>query len=252
MVKVGVLGALATTTIAVPLASATAIDQPEQADAPAQAIQETEPAAAQAEEGPVQLPTVSDESATAKVAKASAVNAAIDVDAPPEPEPAVVEQPEGGEEGQEGQEGTGAADGSSDLQADAPAAGSSGYIRPVDAPLTSGYGSRTHPVLGTTKVHEGVDLGASCGTPVKAAADGKVVAAEFNSASGNRVKVDHGNGVITGYYHLQGFNTSVGAEVSQGDVVGTVGSTGRSTGCHLHYAKMDQAGNYSDPSSLLQ
>ena len=85
-----------------------------------------------------------------------------------------------------------------------------------------------------------------------AAQAGTVIAVEYNSASGNRVKIDHGNGVVTGYYHLQGFNTSVGATVAQGDTIGYVGSTGRSTGCHLHFAKMDTAGNYSDPMSLLQ
>ena len=109
-----------------------------------------------------------------------------------------------------------------------------------------------HPVLGYFKGHDGVDFGAACGTPVHAAQAGTVVAVEHNSASGNRVKVDHGNGVITGYYHLQGFNTSVGATVAAGDTIGYVGSTGRSTGCHLHFAKMDEAGNYSNPMSILR
>ena len=128
----------------------------------------------------------------------------------------------------------------------------SGYIRPASGPITSGYGGRVHPVLGYYKGHDGVDFGAACGAPAKAAKSGTVVAVEYHHASGNRVKIDHGNGVITGYYHLQGFNTSVGAKVSQGDVIGYVGSTGRSTGCHLHFAKMDEAGNYSDPMSLLR
>ena len=104
-----------------------------------------------------------------------------------------------------------------------------------------------HPVLGYFKGHNGVDFGAACGTPVAASQSGTVIAVEYNSASGKRVKIDHGNGVITGYYHLQGYNTSVGALVSAGETIGYVGSTGRSTGCHLHFAKMDEAGNYSEP-----
>ena len=122
----------------------------------------------------------------------------------------------------------------------------------MGGPITSGYGYRTHPVLGYSKMHEGVDFGASCGTPVHSAQSGTVVAVEYNSASGKRVKVDHGNGVITGYFHLQSYGTSVGATVEAGEVIGYVGSTGRSTGCHLHFAKMDEAGNYSNPMSLLR
>nr|WP_245349199.1 M23 family metallopeptidase [Brachybacterium fresconis] len=109
-----------------------------------------------------------------------------------------------------------------------------------------------HPVLGYFKGHDGVDFGASCGAPVKAVRSGKVVSASYQGASGNRVEVDHGNGVVTGYFHLQGFNTSVGSTVEQGETIGYVGSTGRSTGCHLHFAKMDEAGNYSNPMSILR
>jgi murein DD-endopeptidase MepM/ murein hydrolase activator NlpD len=130
--------------------------------------------------------------------------------------------------------------------------GGSGYLRPVDAPITSGFGGRIHPVLGYFKGHNGVDFGAACGTPVHAAQSGTVVAVERTSASGKRVKIDHGNGMITGYYHLQGYNTSEGASVAAGDVIGYVGNTGRSTGCHLHFATMDQAGDYSDPMSILR
>ena len=107
-------------------------------------------------------------------------------------------------------------------------------------------------MLGYYKGHDGVDFGAACGAPVKAAKSGTVVAVEYHHASGNRVKIDHGNGVVTGYYHLQGFNTSEGATVEQGDIIGYVGSTGRSTGCHLHFAKMDESGNYSNPMSILR
>ncbi|MBB5831085.1 M23 family metallopeptidase [Brachybacterium aquaticum] len=266
-VKVGVLGVLATATIAAPLAAAAAgVDESAvssetvaQAAAPAAPIAQQQAAVAIA---PVAIPTASEDSAapaaetreasaaadrseerTAPAAEATATadentaDTGIEVSVP-EPEPVVAEA---------------AATGTSSAGTAAPAtANESGYIRPVDGVITSGYGGRVHPVLGYFKGHDGVDFGAACGTPVKAVKSGTVVAVEYHSASGNRVKVDHGNGVITGYYHLQGFNTSVGATVSQGDVVGYVGSTGRSTGCHLHFATMDEAGNYSNPMSILR
>lgn len=265
-VKVGVLGVLATATIAAPLAAAAAGIDETAAVGEATAAQAPQSVAEPAEvpAAPVSLPTAdlsanagtaaletrtddsdstrsSDRTSPAKAADAAKAEAAgstgIEVAAPaPEPEPAVAE---------------GA---SADASAEGAAAPASdgGYINPVNAPITSGFGGRMHPVLGYFKGHNGVDFGASCGTPVKSAKAGTVVAVEYNSASGNRVKVDHGNGVITGYYHLQGFNTSVGATVQQGDTVGYVGSTGRSTGCHLHFATMDEAGNYSNPMSILR
>src|SRR5699024_942971 len=148
----------------------------------------------------------------------------------PEPEPAPAE-PEDGDASSEA--------GAADASGETPSAGSGGYVQPVSGSISSGYGYRTHPVLGTSQLHEGVDFAVGCGTPVKSAQSGTVVAVEYHSASGKRVKVDHGNGTITGYYHLQGYNTSVGATVEAGEVIGYVGTTGRSTGCHLHFAKMD-------------
>lgn len=269
-VKVGVLGVLATATIAAPLAAAAAgIDETAAtgetaaAQAPQSVAQPAEVPAA-----PVSLPTAdlsasvgtagletrgddsdstrsTDRTSPAKSEKAAdaakaeaAGSTGIEV-AAPAPEPTVEAE-------------AAPADASAEADGAAAPAGNGGYINPVNAPITSGFGGRMHPVLGYFKGHNGVDFGASCGTPVKAAKAGKVVAVEYNNASGNRVKVDHGNGVVTGYYHLQGFNTSVGATVQQGDTVGYVGSTGRSTGCHLHFAKMDEAGNYSNPMSILR
>ncbi|WP_241155436.1 M23 family metallopeptidase [Brachybacterium sp. EE-P12] len=256
-VKVGVLGVLATATIAAPLAAAAAgIDESAPTDSLAQAAQEpAAPQAAAAEAAaaiaPVELPGAT-EAALEERSDGEAASRSEERTAPaeeagdsegtgievsvPEPEPVATEEQAGAEDGESADAG------SSD----------SGYIRPASGPITSGYGGRVHPVLGYYKGHDGVDFGAACGAPAKAAKSGTVVAVEYHHASGNRVKIDHGNGVITGYYHLQGFNTSVGAKVSQGDVIGYVGSTGRSTGCHLHFAKMDEAGNYSDPMSLLR
>ncbi|MGO2753640.1 M23 family metallopeptidase [Brachybacterium alimentarium] len=269
--KVGVLSVLATATIAAPLAAAAAgIDETAtQGDTVASELPDaaSEPAAAAA--APVALPvadvassaqsatetresgaeanrsteraSTSDDSDKAEDSEksdgAEAESTGIEVSAPePEPEP----EPEVDAAAAEGED------------AGTAAASTGGYIQPVSGPITSGFGGRVHPVLGYFKGHNGVDFGAACGTPVKASKAGEVVAVEYNSSSGNRVKVDHGDGVITGYYHLQGFNTSVGATVQQGDIVGYVGSTGRSTGCHLHFAKMDEAGTYSNPMSLLR
>ena len=273
-VKAGVLGVLATATIAAPLAAAAAgIDEA----APAEPIAQASAAAPQAAAAisPVALPGATDAAAATteaaveeraaegdaasrseeRTAPAAAEDAAedevestgIEVSVP-EPEPVVTEAAAGAE----GADGTASAEGADSAEGEAVVGSDSGYIRPSSGPITSGYGGRIHPVLGYYKGHDGVDFGAACGAPVKAAKSGTVVAVEYHHASGNRVKIDHGNGVVTGYYHLQGFNTSVGATVAQGDTIGYVGSTGRSTGCHLHFAKMDEAGNYSDPMSLLR
>ena len=281
-VKAGVLGVLATATIAAPLAAAAAgVDEA----APAEPIAQAPAAAPQAAAAisPVALPGATDAAAATteaaveeraaegdaasrseeRTAPAAAEDAAedevestgIEVSVPePEPEPVVTEAVAGAEGavGTASSEGTDSVEGSDSAEGAAVVGSDSGYIRPSSGAITSGYGGRIHPVLGYYKGHDGVDFGAACGAPVKAAKSGTVVAVEYHHASGNRVKIDHGNGVVTGYYHLQGFNTSVGATVAQGDTIGYVGSTGRSTGCHLHFAKMDEAGNYSDPMSLLR
>lgn len=113
-----------------------------------------------------------------------------------------------------------------------------GFVRPVSGRLSSPYGMRLHPVLGYWKLHDGTDFAASCGTPIKAAADGKVVERYFNSGYGNRLMIDHGrvdgSYVTTGYNHATHYVVSVGQHVSKGEVIGYVGSTGYSTGCHLH------------------
>ncbi len=120
----------------------------------------------------------------------------------------------------------------------APRTTSSGLIFPVSAPITSSYGMRLHPVLGYWKLHDGTDFGADCGAPIRAAASGVVSEAYYNGGYGNRLFIDHGsvNGAImtTSYNHLSGYAVSTGQRVSQGQVIGYVGTTGYSTGCHLH------------------
>lgn len=107
--------------------------------------------------------------------------------------------------------------------------------RPVGGPVTSAFGMRVHPVTGVRKLHDGVDLGAACGTPVRAARAGVVRSAGDDGAYGLRVVVDHGHGVETGYAHLSSTAVAPGARVTPRTVLGSVGSTGLSTGCHLHF-----------------
>lgn len=104
-----------------------------------------------------------------------------------------------------------------------------------DARMTSGYGMRYHPVTGGRSRHKGIDLAAPTGTPVYATADGTVKMSQRYSSYGLYVSIDHGAELETRYAHLSGLNVSAGASVRKGDLIGFVGSTGRSTGPHLHY-----------------
>jgi murein DD-endopeptidase MepM/ murein hydrolase activator NlpD len=109
-------------------------------------------------------------------------------------------------------------------------------IWPVTGKLESGVGGRRNPFGGRGfEYHEGQDIDAAMGTPVKVAAPGKVTIAGRQRGYGNVVYVDHGNGLSTRYGHLSEIDVSVGQAVTRGQVIGLVGSTGRSTGPHLHY-----------------
>ncbi|WNG34464.1 M23 family metallopeptidase [Archangium violaceum] len=116
------------------------------------------------------------------------------------------------------------------------------------AHVTSGFGSRFHPVLQYVKAHNGVDYAASIGTPVWAVADGTVTVANNTGAGGNTVCLRHTNGFETCYLHLSkyGAGVRVGARVSQKQVIAYSGNTGRSTGPHLHYA-LKRGGRYVNP-----
>jgi murein DD-endopeptidase MepM/ murein hydrolase activator NlpD len=105
----------------------------------------------------------------------------------------------------------------------------SGFIWPVNAPITSPFGWRWG------RMHEGVDLGAAYGTPIAAAAAGVVIYAGWESGYGNLVAIDHGGGLSTAYGHQSRIAVSVGEHVDQGQIIGYVGSTGHSTGPHLHF-----------------
>lgn len=101
--------------------------------------------------------------------------------------------------------------------------------------LTSGYGMRNHPVIGGRRAHKGVDLAAPTGTPIYATADGLVSKAERFSSYGLYVSIEHGARLQTRFAHMSRIAVAAGERVKKGDIIGYVGSTGRSTGPHLHY-----------------
>lgn len=110
------------------------------------------------------------------------------------------------------------------------------FINPVPgARRSSGFGSRRHPISGRTKMHTGVDLAAPSGTPIKAAGAGKVITAAYLNGYGNTIVIDHGGGVSTLYGHCSRLYARVGQNVSTGDRIAAVGSTGYSTGPHCHF-----------------
>jgi murein DD-endopeptidase MepM/ murein hydrolase activator NlpD len=105
------------------------------------------------------------------------------------------------------------------------------------ARLSSGFGNRKHPVLGYTKLHKGTDFAAPTGTPIYAAGSGRIASYGPNGSFGNYAKIEHANGYTTAYAHMSRFAKGLkrGSSVRQGEVIGYVGTTGRSTGPHLHY-----------------
>lgn len=104
-----------------------------------------------------------------------------------------------------------------------------------DYTMSSGYGYRRDPVYGSTKFHAGLDFAAKTGTPVYATGDGTVEVAERKSGYGNCIDISHGYNYLTRYAHLSEILVALGQEVKRGDLIGKVGSTGKSTGPHLHY-----------------
>jgi murein DD-endopeptidase MepM/ murein hydrolase activator NlpD len=123
---------------------------------------------------------------------------------------------------------------------------------PIDnVRLTSGYGTRWHPVTGGRRQHQGVDLASPVGTPIYAAADGLVAKADWFGAYGLFVQLEHGGNLQTRYGHMSRLNVAPGQRVRKGDVIGFVGSTGRSTGPHLHY-EVRIAGEAVNPIPYMQ
>ncbi len=127
------------------------------------------------------------------------------------------------------------------------------YRKPVvgNVEFSSGFGVRSDPFLGRPAMHSGLDFRASTGDPVRATANGKVVNAGWSGGYGRMVEIDHGNGLSTRYGHLSEIGVKVGERIVIGQVIGAVGSTGRSTGPHLHYeTRID--GEAVDPQKFLR
>jgi murein DD-endopeptidase MepM/ murein hydrolase activator NlpD len=106
---------------------------------------------------------------------------------------------------------------------------------PVAGHITSYFGYRYHPILHFTRFHAGVDFGASWGSPIVAAADGIVAAAGWAGGYGRQVRISHSGGLVTSYSHMSGIVAQPGTLVHAGQLIGYVGSSGLSTGPHLHY-----------------
>lgn len=124
-----------------------------------------------------------------------------------------------------------------------------GLLAPVPGPTTSGFGMRRHPILGYRRMHEGLDFKAGYGTPIVAVTDGRVSAAGRAGGCGIAVRLEHGEGLSTRYCHMSRMAVSGGQSVKRGQVIGYVGSTGLSTGPHLHY-EMYRGGRVINPASV--
>lgn len=121
--------------------------------------------------------------------------------------------------------------------------------RPVNGAITSGFGMRRHPILGYSRMHSGLDFKASYGTPIYAVTDGTVAFAGRKGGYGNFVQLNHGGGLASGYGHMSRFAVSAGTRVRRGQIIGYVGSTGLSTGPHLHY-ELYRGGRAVNPMSV--
>ncbi|MFC4293516.1 M23 family metallopeptidase [Novosphingobium tardum] len=122
---------------------------------------------------------------------------------------------------------------------------------PLTGRLTSGFGARFHPLLGRMRQHSGIDLAAPAGSPIVAPSAGVVSQAGWNGGYGLYVALDHGGGLQTRYGHMSHLAVSAGQQVRRGDIIGYVGTTGLSTGPHLHY-EMRVNGQAVPPRSLAR
>lgn len=123
-------------------------------------------------------------------------------------------------------------------------------IKPVPGAINSSFGYRIHPIYGDSRLHAGIDFNAGVGTPIKAAKAGKVITASVLSGYGNVIVVDHGGGISTLYAHQSSFAVGVGAQVSQGQVIGYAGMSGNVTGPHLHF-EVRVNGTPTDPMAYF-
>lgn len=128
--------------------------------------------------------------------------------------------------------------------------GTGQMVRPVVGPITSNFGYRSHPILGRGRFHAGTDFGAPTGAPIFAADSGTVIVAEWYGGYGNAVIIDHGNGLTTLYGHCSELYVTVGQGVQRGQTIAAIGSTGLSTGPHLHF-EVRQQGEPVEPLAYL-
>ncbi|TDD44350.1 M23 family metallopeptidase [Kribbella antibiotica] len=137
---------------------------------------------------------------------------------------------------------------------DDPEDGGGRLSNPINTYITSPFGMRFHPILHRWKLHDGTDFGAGCGTPIRAAASGRVTDKYYNGGYGNRLFISHGviggSSITTVYNHLSRYQARVGERVTRGEIIGYVGTTGYSTGCHLHFM-VYQDGRVVNPMKWL-
>jgi len=126
---------------------------------------------------------------------------------------------------------------------------STGLVAPVPGRLTSHFGMRRHPILGYVRMHSGLDFAAAVGTPIVAVTEGRIIGAGRMGGCGNAVRIAHGDGLETRYCHMSQIASAPGQVVGRGQVIGYVGSSGLSTGPHLHY-EMFRGGQPVDPSQV--
>lgn len=156
-----------------------------------------------------------------------------------------------GSGGNSGNGGHGGSGGGSSSGESSQRPATSGWVSPLSSyKISSPFGPRKHPILGTVRNHNGVDMAAPAGTPIYAAHSGKVTVATFNNSCGNYVSINHGDGYAAVYMHMTRYVVSPGTYVNAGQLIGYVGSTGLSTGPHLHFG-VSYNGAYINPMQFI-
>ncbi len=127
-----------------------------------------------------------------------------------------------------------------------------GWALPAEGPITSGYGMRIHPISGSSRMHAGTDIAGPCGEPIWAAQTGTVTFRGFDSGGNGTIRIDHGGGLSTEYLHQyeDGMFVTEGDQVTAGQQIGEIGSSGGSTGCHLHFV-VKPGGAHTDPVPFM-
>lgn len=163
-----------------------------------------------------------------------------------------IEKREAARKAAEAKNGTGTDGTAADPAADTYPVNHGGLRWPLRVPgrISSEFGSRTSPTAGASTNHQGIDIAVSAGTPIVAAGDGTVVTAAYSASAGNYIMLYHGNSLYTVYMHASKLAVSEGAQVKQGDVIAYVGSTGISTGAHLHFG-VSVNGAYVNPLNYV-